>query len=73
MVLNNAVIGADCLVGAGAVVVENKSFPDRSVIFGAPAKAVREVTEDNIARMRYSADNYVQRGISFKANLKRIG
>ena len=73
VLLNNAVIGVDCLVGAGAVVIENKSFPDRSVIFGSPAKAVREVTADNIARMRYSADNYVERGVHYKANLKRIG
>ena len=73
VLLNNAVIGVDCLVGAGAVVIENKSFPDRSVIFGSPAKAVREVTADNIARMRYSADNYVERGAYFKEHLKRIG
>ena len=73
VVLNNAVIGRDCLVGAGAVVIENKSFPDRSVIFGSPAKAVREVTEDNVARMRYSAENYVERGAMYKEKLKRIG
>ena len=59
VVLNNAVIGKDCLVGAGAVVTEGKSFPDRSVIFGSPAKAAREVTEDNITRMRKSAESYV--------------
>jgi carbonic anhydrase/acetyltransferase-like protein (isoleucine patch superfamily) len=73
VVLNNSVIGKDCLVGAGAVVTENKSFPDRTVIFGAPAKAVREVNEDNIARLRFSADNYVERGAYFKNELKRIG
>ena len=73
VVLNKSVIGKDCLVGAGAVVTEGKSFPDRSVIFGSPAKAVREVTADNIARMRYSADNYVERGAYFKEHLKRIG
>ena len=60
VVLNNAVIGKDCLVGAGAVVTERKSFPDRSVIFGSPAKVVREVTEDNIERMRDSAESYVR-------------
>jgi carbonic anhydrase/acetyltransferase-like protein (isoleucine patch superfamily) len=73
VVLNNSVIGKDCLVGAGAVVTEGKSFPDRSVIFGAPAKAAREVTEDNIARLRYSADSYVERGRQYKTDLKRIG
>src|SRR5215471_12412713 len=34
VVLNATVIGKQCLVGAGAVVTERKSFPDRSVIFG---------------------------------------
>ena len=73
VVLNNAVIGIDCLVGAGAVVIENKSFPDRTVIFGSPAKAVREVSEDNVTRLRMSAESYARRGAHYKANLKKIG
>ena len=72
VVLNNSVIGKDCLVGAGAVIIEGKSFADRSVIFGSPAKAVREVSDDNIARMRMSADDYVKRGVEYKKDLKRI-
>ena len=43
------------------------------MIFGAPAKAVREVTEDNLIRMRESAGDYVKRGIQYKKELKRIG
>jgi carbonic anhydrase/acetyltransferase-like protein (isoleucine patch superfamily) len=73
VVLNNSVIGKDCLVGAGAVVTENKSFPDRAVIFGSPAKAAREVSEDNIARLRFSAEEYVRRGAQYRRELKRIG
>ena len=73
VVLNNSVIGKDCLVGAGAVVTENKSFPDRSVIFGSPAKAAREVSEDNVERLRMSAASYVRRGAMYKTDLKRIG
>jgi carbonic anhydrase/acetyltransferase-like protein (isoleucine patch superfamily) len=73
IVLNQAVIGKDCLVGAGSVVTEGKSFPDRSVIFGSPAKVARQVTEDNIMRMRFSAESYVLRGRQFKPHLKRIG
>src|SRR6478735_4157557 len=46
IVLNRSVIGKDCLVGAGSVVTEGKSFPDRSVIFGSPAKVVRELNEE---------------------------
>lgn len=73
VVLNKSVIGKDCLVGAGAVVTENKSFPDRSVIFGSPAKVVRELNEENAARLTMSAESYVKRGQNYKANLKRIG
>ncbi len=73
VVLNRAVIGKDCLVGAGAVVTEGKSFPDRSVIFGAPAKVVRELNAENATRLRMSAESYVVRGQNYKANLKRIG
>src|SRR5947207_5026325 len=73
VVLNATVIGKECLVGAGAVVTERKSFPDRSVIFGSPAKVAREVSEDNIARMRMDALSYVHRGAMFKEKLKRIG
>ena len=73
VVLNNSVIGKNSLVGAGAVVTEGKTFPDRAVIFGSPAKAAREVSEDNVTRLRMSAESYVRRGGQYKANLKRIG
>jgi carbonic anhydrase/acetyltransferase-like protein (isoleucine patch superfamily) len=73
VVLNSTVIGKQCLVGAGAVVTERKSFPDRSVIFGSPAKAVREATDENVERVRGDTMSYVHRGAHYKQNLKRIG
>jgi carbonic anhydrase/acetyltransferase-like protein (isoleucine patch superfamily) len=48
-ILNGARIGANCLVGAGALVTERKEFPDRSLIVGAPANAVRQLDDDAIA------------------------
>src|SRR3954469_8255308 len=73
VVLNTSVIGKDSLGGAGAVVTEGKAFADRAVIFGSPAKAAREVTEDNVQRLRMSAASYVRRGAMYKKDLKRIG
>jgi len=73
VVLNHAVVGKDCLVGAGAVVTEGKSFPDRSMIVGTPAKVLREISEDNVVRLRMSAESYVRRGAQYKTSLKRIG
>jgi carbonic anhydrase/acetyltransferase-like protein (isoleucine patch superfamily) len=72
IVLNDAVIGRGCIVAAGAVVTERKVFPDGSLILGAPAKVVRMLSQEEIARSRLSAEHYVQRGAYFKKNLQLI-
>ena len=69
VVLNRAVIGKECLVGAGAVVTEGKTFPDRSLILGAPAKVVRTLTDEDIAGLRRNAQTYVDRAAQFKTDL----
>jgi carbonic anhydrase/acetyltransferase-like protein (isoleucine patch superfamily) len=61
VVLNGANIGRNCIVGAGSVVTEGKSFPDGTLILGAPAKVVRELDPEQIAMMQHGA-----------AHLKRI-
>ena len=73
IVYNRAVIGRDCLVGAGTIVTEGKTFPDRSLIVGAPARLVRELDDAAIAAMRRNVDAYVQRGAHYRTSLKRIG
>ncbi len=73
VILNGAKIGKGCLVGAGALVTEGKEFPDHSLIIGAPAKAVRTLAPDDIARLEASAASYVARGQLFKTQLTRIG
>ena len=45
IVLNGARIGAGSLVGAGALITEGKSFPERSLIVGAPARAIRTLDD----------------------------
>lgn len=72
VVLNHAVIGKECLVGAGAIVTEGKTFPDRSLILGAPARVVRQLTDDDVARMRTGAESYAERQAIYKTTLKRI-
>ncbi len=42
-VLNGAKISKNSFVGAGAVVTENKEFPENSLILGVPAKVVAEI------------------------------
>ena len=73
VVMNGAVIGRDCLVGAGAIVTEGKSFPDRSLIIGAPAKLVRELRDEEVAGLGRAAAGYVERGTLYRVALERIG
>ncbi len=73
IVYNKAVIGKDCLIGAGAIITEGKVFPDRSLIVGAPAKVHRELADHELEGMRANVDAYVQRGQAFKTKLTRIG
>ncbi len=66
IVMNGARIGSDCLVGAGALLTEGVVFPERSLILGAPARVIRPVTEDEIAMMRRTAAEYVEKARAFK-------
>lgn len=66
IVLNGAVIGDDSIVGAGALVTQGKEFPPRSLIIGSPAKAVRELTDEEIEGNRGNCQRYVERAKAFR-------
>jgi carbonic anhydrase/acetyltransferase-like protein (isoleucine patch superfamily) len=72
IVLNGAKIGKNCLVGAGALVTEGKEFPDGSMIIGSPAKAVRQLTPEQIEGLRQSAKHYVANAQRFRNGLKKV-
>ena len=58
-ILDGAVIGKESIVGAGSLVTKNKKFPPRSLIMGAPAKVVRELSDEEVAELYASASRYV--------------
>ncbi len=72
VVLNHARIGRNCIVGAGSVVTEGKEFPDNSLIVGAPAKAVRTLDAEQIAKFQQIPAHYVENARRH-AKRKRIG
>ncbi len=71
-ILNDARIGRNCLVGANALVTEGKQFADGMLIVGAPARVIRPLTPDELARLGESAGRYVERGRSYQATLRLI-
>ncbi|MBN2768490.1 MAG: gamma carbonic anhydrase family protein, partial [Campylobacterales bacterium] len=58
-ILDGAIIGKESIVGAGALVTQNKHFPPRSLILGSPAKVVRELTQEEVDELYASAARYV--------------
>ena len=65
-VLNGAHISKNSIVGAGAVVSEGKEFPEGSLILGVPAKAVKQLTDDQVEMIQNNADNYVRLSKQYK-------
>ncbi len=65
-VLNGAHIAKNSIVGAGAVVSEGKEFPENSLILGVPAKAVKELSSEQIKMIQDNADNYVKLSKQYK-------
>ena len=58
-ILDNAKIPPRCIVGAGSLVTENAQFPEGSLILGSPAKVKRSLTQEELAFLDQSADNYI--------------
>ena len=60
IVLNGAVIGAKCLVGAGSVVTGKMNAPEGSLILGNPATVVKPLTDAQIDYIYADAKQYVE-------------
>jgi carbonic anhydrase/acetyltransferase-like protein (isoleucine patch superfamily) len=72
IVMNGAVIGKGCLVGAGALITEHKVFADGSLIIGAPAKVVRQLSAEERENILKVAANYAERGAFYRNNLYAV-
>ena len=69
-ILNGAVIGANSLVGAGSLVTEGKVFDPGMLIVGTPARAIRSLSDDEIAALALSALHYAQKAGHYAQELR---
>ena len=72
IILDDSVIEEECLVGAGALVTENKRFSPRSLIIGSPAREVRKLDESEIAGLKAACNSYVEKGATYMEILNRV-
>ena len=61
-VLDGAVIGEQCLVGAHALVTPRTKIPPGSLVLGSPAKVARALTDEERAGLKHWAEKYVVNG-----------
>jgi carbonic anhydrase/acetyltransferase-like protein (isoleucine patch superfamily) len=61
-VLNRSVIGRESIVGASALVSEDKIIPERSLVLGVPGKVVRALTQADVDGSYRNTARYVKNG-----------
>src|SRR5262249_38991092 len=59
ILLNGSSVGEDCIVAAGTLLPEGMVVPARSLVMGSPGKVRRPLTDDEVAFITQSAQNYV--------------
>ena len=60
IVLTGAQIGSRCLIGAGALVTGKTQAPEGSVLLGSPAKVVKTLTPEEMAKHKEDALHYIE-------------
>lgn len=69
ILLTGCTIGERAIVAAGALVREGQDIPAGTVAMGMPAKVRRDVTEEDLKRVREGKDDYVLRGKIMRESL----
>jgi len=59
LLLNGVHIEPDSVVAAGTLLTEGTRVPARSLVMGRPGKVTRQLTDEEVAQIRWYADNYV--------------
>jgi carbonic anhydrase/acetyltransferase-like protein (isoleucine patch superfamily) len=68
--LDNVEVGEECIIGANTLLAGGIKIPPRSLVLGSPGKVVRELTEKDLLMLKYSSDNYVEKGKEYREILK---
>jgi carbonic anhydrase/acetyltransferase-like protein (isoleucine patch superfamily) len=60
VLLNGVHIESDSVIAAGTLLTEGTRIPPRSLVMGRPGKVKRELTDEEVAEIKWYADNYVR-------------
>lgn len=69
-VMDGAVVESNAMVAAGALVTPGKVVPSGQLWAGSPAKYMRDVTQDELDYIKWSAPHYVKLAQEHKKNIQ---
>lgn len=72
VVMDGAEVGPESVVAAGAIVPAGRKLPARSLVVGAPAKVLRTLGDDDVARKREGTAAYHQLTQRCLASLREV-
>jgi gamma-carbonic anhydrase len=72
-ILDGAVVGEQSIIGAKALVTQGTQIPPGSLVFGAPAKVIRALSNDERGRIKYWAEKYVRNAAYCLENRVNLG
>jgi len=68
VLLNGVHVECDCVIAAGTLLTEGTRIPSRSLVMGRPGKVKRALTDDEVAEIRWYADNYAGYRLDYLKN-----
>ncbi len=66
IIMNGSKIGENSLIGAGSLITQNMVIPPNTLVFGRPAKVIRELTPEEIEKIAISAKEYIELSNEYK-------
>jgi carbonic anhydrase/acetyltransferase-like protein (isoleucine patch superfamily) len=67
VLLNGVHVGHDSIVAAGTLLTEGTRIPPRSLVMGRPGRVTRALTDEEVAEIRWYADNYVRYRLDYQS------
>lgn len=72
IVMDNARIESEVLLGAGSLVPEGQTLQSGYLYLGRPAKRIRPLTDEEIAYLYYSAQHYMRLAAQYHDDANRV-
>ena len=70
VLLNGVHIEHDCVIAAGTLLTEGARIPARSLVMGRPGKVKRQLTDEEVAEIRWYSDSYVNYRLEYSPELR---